>query len=107
MTVHKDLVNGRWHALTLAEQLGNAGSEYLRASMRGDESGSDRKRAAFERFLELMDLTIRDPRWKGPRRRELARVRELAKEELIGEESREQGLENYFDQFALLARAGK
>lgn len=107
MTVHKDLANGRWQTLTLAAQLGNAGSEFLRAQTWLGKGDLERNAAAFDRFLELMDLTVSDPRWSGSRRRELARVREQAKEELDGRERKTPSLQNYFDQFALLARAGK
>ncbi len=30
-TYHPELSNGRWHTMTIAEQLGNVGSEYERA----------------------------------------------------------------------------
>lgn len=96
MTIHKDLADGRWYRLSLAQQLGNVGSEFYRA--RKNES-------ALPRFLELMDLTVADPRWAGRRRRELARVRERACEELRGGKDKAPSLQAYFDQFALLARS--
>ena len=58
--------------MTIAEQLGNVGSEYSRAlswKKRGDKGKFD---AATARFLELLDLTIADRRWQGPRQKELA-----------------------------------
>jgi len=54
-------------------------------------------------MLELMDLTIGDPRWRDPRLRELCRLRENACEELENPKNPE-GLKKYFLQFAILAR---
>lgn len=105
MTIHKDLSNGRWFTLTLPEQLGNVGSEFLRLrswTRKGDRKKSE---AALARFLELMGLTVSDPRWSGRRRRELARVREQALLEIEYPET--SSLQKYFDQFALLARQGR
>jgi len=103
MSVHHEiLAAGRWHTFTLAEQLGNAGSEFSRAvswSKRGDKGKSE---LAAARFFELMDLTLADPRWQGARRRELARLREQAGEEL---RLPFPTLERYFDHFAILARS--
>ena len=60
-TYHPELAAGRWFTLSLATQLGNAGSEYERAlqwKKRGDKVRFDH---AFARLLELIDLTIADP----------------------------------------------
>jgi hypothetical protein len=59
--------------------------------------------------LELLDLTIGDPRWKG-RRKELTRVRELLCDAMLG--GKEYGsdlgsLDRYFYPFAVAARAGR
>jgi hypothetical protein len=54
-TYHPDLASGRWFTLSLACQLGNAGSEYERAlqsKKRGDKVRFDH---AFNRLLELME----------------------------------------------------
>lgn len=77
MTLHPDLVPERWHRLTLAEQLGNAGADVGRA-IRAREIGNEaRCAAALARALAQLDLTLADPRWAGHRRRELARAREV------------------------------
>jgi len=66
----------RWHRLTLAQQLGNVGSELARAR-RGQAQGfRDRRDAALCRALELLDLTLDDPRRRGGCR-EIARLREV------------------------------
>ena len=106
-TYHPDLAAGRWFTLSLASQLGNVGSEYERAvrwKERGDEA---RFEQAFARMLELLDLTIADPRWKNYRLRELTRLRESACDELDGK-TRElphaSSLSSYFLYFGILAR---
>ncbi len=64
---------------------------------------------AFERGLELLDLTLTDPRWRL-RLRELARAREHLCDAASG--GREYGttledLDRYFLGFAVAARAGR
>jgi hypothetical protein len=75
--VHPDLAGGRWHTMPLVAQLANVGSEVDRA-IRGREQGNAQRSAnAFARALELFDLTATDARWRGHRRREILRAREL------------------------------
>jgi hypothetical protein len=76
MTSHAELAAGRWTALTLAEQLANVGSEVDRAITAREAHRSDRFDRALARALELFDLTARDDRWRGHRRREILRSRE-------------------------------
>jgi len=76
MTSHAGLAAGRWAALTLAEQLANVGSEVDRAITAWEARRSDRFDRALARALELFDLTARDDRWSGHRRREILRSRE-------------------------------
>lgn len=102
---HKELAAGRWYTLSLAEQLGNIGSEVLRASRQKDK---DEKlfREAVERALELFDLTLSDPRWRG-RHREVARAREVFCDAVCGGilyKSSFDDLVRYFDNFAFVAR---
>lgn len=106
---HKELASGRWQSLTLAEQLGNIGSEVSRAlnwQKRGEEENKTR---ALERALELFDLTLRDFRWQS-RLRELARAREVVVDFFWGDnayQSNPKNLDKYFYQFAFLARKGR
>jgi hypothetical protein len=95
---HTELANGRWHTLTLADQLGNIGSEYSRIVLNRRRHDQQRFEAAFNRYLELLDLTIADPRWGFPRKKELLRLREISCDEFP------EDLQSYFDQFALMAR---
>ncbi len=103
--LHKELATGRWYTLSLAEQLGNIGSEVFRASRQKDK---DEKmfQQAVERALELFDLTLSDPRWKG-RRLEVARAREVFCDAVYGGalyKSSLNDLVRYFDNFAFAAR---
>lgn len=103
--IHKELAGGRWFTLSLMEQLGNIGSEVSRARK---WQGKDKKlfQGAVERGLELFDLTIEDPRWRG-RLREIARAREVFCDSVLGGKeygSSLESLERYFYHFAFAAR---
>jgi hypothetical protein len=103
---HRDLAAGRWQRLSLAEQLGNVGAEVGRMRRRRAAAEQD---AAFERALELLDLTLADPRWRG-RRKEIARARELLCDAADGGReyvSTLEDLDRYFLAFAVLARQGR
>lgn len=104
---HPDLAGGRWHTMPLVAQLANVGSEVDRAIV-AREKGSDQRWAnAFARALELFDLTATDSRWRGPRRREILRARELfcglfyAESPAAGDS---EFLRSYFLEFAVAAR---
>lgn len=105
---HRDLAAGRWGQFSLAEQLANVGSEVGR--MRRWRGRDERlMTGAFERALELLDLTLADPRWRG-RLREIARARELLCDAAAG--GREYGttledLDRYFLAFAVAARRSR
>jgi len=105
---HKNLSGSRWQTLSLSEQMSNIGSELYRA-IRWRSSDQSSFQRAFERMLELMDLTIADPRWHRGRR-ELTRVREVLCDYLHGDneyKSNAQSLQQYFDQFAFAARKNR
>ncbi len=99
MAVSKD----RWKTLTLAEQLGNIGSEVGRAAK---WQGKDESAfwGAVSRAMELFDLTQSDKRWVS-RRRELDRAREVFADAVLGGreyKSNLKELEKYFMPFALI-----
>jgi len=76
MTVrHAELAAGRWFRLSLVEQLANVGSEIERAIRWRGKGNVEYGGRAFERALELLDLTIADER-NRLRLRELTRLRE-------------------------------
>ena len=94
----------RWFTMTLAEQLGNIGSEVGRAA-KWQNKDDNSFWGAVTRALELFDLTQEDKRWKG-RRTELDRAREVFADAVLGGheyKSSLSDLENYFMPFALLA----
>ena len=102
---HSALAGGAWQNLTLAEQLGNIGSEISRARLAEGTDGTRFKHAS-ERALELFDLTLEDARWRG-RRIEIARAREVFCDAISGGiqyQSSLADLDRYFLQFAMLAR---
>src|SRR5262245_38739853 len=76
--IHRGLAQGRWNSFSICEQLANVGSEVERATrwyQRGEREHFER---AFDRMLELLDLTIADPRWQNRGQlKELLRVREV------------------------------
>lgn len=107
--VHASLAAGRWQTFTLAEQLGNIGSEVGRALNWRKQGNETQRQRAFDRALELFDLTIADPRWKM-RLREILRAREVACDFFYGGnqyKSEPQKIDHYFMEFALAARLKK
>jgi len=109
--LHAGLTPDRWHQLDIVEQLANVGSEVDRA-IRAHEAGrTDRRDHAIARALELFDLTATDPRWHGPRRREVLRGREYFCRLFFDAETIEPDagafLRTYFLQFAVAARRGR
>ena len=110
MAVHPDLGAGRWQTLTLAEQLGNIGSEVGRA-IRAKANQDDRRlEGALTQALDVFDLSLANARWQGSKVREIARAREITCDYLAGDNaygSTAESLDAYFTQFAVLARHGK
>ncbi len=109
---HATLAAGRWSELTLCEQMGHVGSEVSRTLGWWSRNPAV-ARGALARALELLDLTLADPRHQRvpARLREIARVREVLLDFLVGANeyhSTGPGLQRYFDVFALAAaRASK
>lgn len=92
---------------SLVEQLANVGIDVTRAAR---WHGKDHQRCvqAFERAVELLDLTIADMRLKW-RRRELTRARELLCDAMFGGTTYGcdlASLDRYFFHFAMASRAG-
>jgi len=73
---HKELAAGRWFKLTLVEQLANVGSEVERTISWRDKGNSEYSHRAFDRALELLELTIEDRKNKE-RLKEITRLREV------------------------------
>ena len=104
---HGDGFCERWHALSLAQQLGNAGSEVSRA-LKWRSRNPAIAQGALERALELIDLTLDDPRQVASvaRMREICRLRETLLDYFLGSNRygwTEAALRRYFDCFAVAA----
>lgn len=102
---HSSDLAARWFELPLAEQLANVGSEVSRA-LRWRTRNEKLCAGARDRALELIDLTLDDPRHRASiaRLREICRVREVLLDFLVGTNeygSTEASLQRYFDVFAV------
>lgn len=104
--LHPSLSQERWQLLSLAEQMGNVGSEVHRAIRWHEQNDQMRWQNAFDRALELLDLTIADPRWNSGVS-ELTRSREVFCSLFYHSDHIQvspANLQKYFDQFAVAAR---
>lgn len=107
--IHKNLADGKWFILSLAEQMGNIGSEVSRALGWQEKNEKILSENAGQRALELFDLTLQDPRWLK-RLKEIARAREVFCDFFYGDNTYITGrkeLEKYFYYFAFSARQKK
>ena len=96
----------QWQAMPFLMQMGNIASEVGRAFSalrRGDDKSAE---GAFFRGLDLIDASAEQlARQKSPRLKELLRAREVfATDYLAGHDD---GVEQYFMQFAIAARSGR
>jgi hypothetical protein len=73
---HQQQFNGSWTKLSLIEQLANVGSEVIRAINWRKKDNKEYSQLAFDRALELFDLTMDDSK-NSERLKEVARAREL------------------------------
>lgn len=103
---HKDLAAGRWKQMSFVEQMANIGSEVERALDWRAKNNADYCRQAFERCLELIDLTLDN--LKGfARLKEVARLREAIADYFFGENQfkfTDESLRRYFLNFIFAAR---
>ena len=103
---HKSLAAGKWRQFSLAEQMGHIGSETSRA-LKWKDKDEMLYQNALTRALELLDLTIQDPRWRK-RLKELLRVREVLGDVILGGKEYKSSLADlnrYFFHFAYAVRA--
>lgn len=99
---HPSLAAGRWQTFSLMEQLANVGSEVERALNWLNRNNPEYSRLAFLRALELLDLTIVDPRHRR-RLKEITRLREALLDFFLGDNefcSTEKIWRSYFYSFA-------
>jgi len=106
---HPSLAAGRWRTFSLMEQLAHVGSEVERALNWREKGHPEYSRLAVDRALELLGLTIADPRHRL-RLKEMTRLREALLDFFGGDNefcSTEQSWRAYFYAFALAAAAQK
>jgi len=99
---HKNLAAGRWKQLSFMEQMANIGSEVERALKWRSKNNAVYAQKAFERALELIELTIEGIR-DYSYIKEITRLREALIDFFLGENqfnSTESSWHNYFLQFA-------
>ena len=105
---HKELAAGRWKEMSFMEQMANVGSEVERALKWRAKGNAAYCQQAFERALELLDLTLENGR-SYARLKEIARVREAAVDYFAGKnefKSSEDLWHRYFLSFTYAARKG-
>ena len=103
--IHKTLADGRWNKLTFYEQMANVGSEVER-TIKWREKNEGYSERAFERALELLDLTI-DDRKNLDRLKELTRLREALADYFVFDnsyESSDKSWHKYFFAFNFAVR---
>lgn len=104
---HKGLTKKQWFSKSIFEQMANIGSEVER-TIKWREKDKDYSRLALERCLELIDLTVTDPKNKN-RLKEILRCREALADYFIGRNeygSSDKLWRNYFYGFNYAARLG-
>ena len=104
---HEAMATGRWWQLGLCEQLGHVGSEVSRA-LKWRVRNPRISQGALYRAIELLDLTLNDPRYRSSpaRVREIARAREVLLDFMVGANayhSTGAALQSYFDAYARAA----
>ncbi len=98
--LHKDLTPERWFKFSRMEQLANVGCDVIRAIQWKKRGNLEYSNDAFMRALELLTLTILDP--KNKRRgclRELCRMRETLVDHFMGDNEYNSTDEQWFNDF--------
>ena len=106
---HKELAQGRWFKLSFFEQMANIGSEVERAMRWRNKANQKYSQPAFERALELLDLTISDSK-NLKRLKELTRTREALADYFAFNNdyhSTDKSWSNYFYPFNYASRLGR
>jgi len=105
MKYHQNLTLAKWQKLSLIEQMANVGSEILR-TISWRNKNRKYSRLAFERALELLNLTLADSKNKK-RLKEIARAREMLADYFVFDNeysSTEKFWQKYFLAFNWAAR---
>ncbi|AKM79687.1 MAG: hypothetical protein UX85_C0001G0153 [Candidatus Beckwithbacteria bacterium GW2011_GWB1_47_15] len=102
---HRDLAKGKWRKLTLMEQMANVGSEVSR-TIKWKKKDKKYAQMAFWRALELLGLTINDPKNKAGLK-EICRAKEMLVDWYFDNplyRSSDEEWQRYFNQFNWAAR---
>lgn len=102
MMIHKGLTPERWFKFSLFEQLANVGMDIERTIYWKNNNNTEYSKQAFERALELLNLTILDSQHKASSRKELLRVREALIDHFVFDneyQTTEESWQNYFFAF--------
>ena len=103
---HKELAAGRWKALSSLERMANIGGEVERALSWRAKNNAEYSSLAFERALELIDLSLECSNTPS-HLREISRMREALVDYFHGANefgSTEASWKKYFFYFAYAAR---
>ena len=106
---HRDLAAGRWKELPFLERMANIGGEVERALKWREKNNADYSQKAFERALELIDLTLEHSRERS-RLKEISRMREALVDYFCGAnefKSTEVSWRKYFAHFTYAARGNR
>jgi len=103
---HKGLTTKQWFDMNIFEQMANIGSEVFRMLKWRKKNIKD-SHLALSRALELLDLTLSDPKNKN-HLKEIARVREVLVDYNFDNvyQTTDKFFENYFYSFNYAARLG-
>jgi hypothetical protein len=107
--VHQELARGRWKQLSFVEQMANVGSEIERTIAWREKGQPEISRRAFERALELLDLTIADAKDLS-KLKELLRVREALADHFVFDNeyhSTDKSWQRYFRFFLYASRGNR
>ena len=106
---HKNLAEGGWSQLSFVEQMANIGSEVERAISWRIKKNTDYAQKAFERALELIDLTL-DGDTNYAHLKEIARMREAIVDYFAGVNQfmpSDSSWRNYFLPFTYASRKNR
>lgn len=103
--LHGDLT-GRWWTMPLLDQMANGGADVGRALT--PKAAGDEARTLL--VLDLIDLTMANPRWAASEVKEIATMREVVCNYVVGHDehwSTPEWIDDYFAQIGLAARADR
>jgi predicted NAD/FAD-binding protein len=106
---HREMAAGKWNQFCFVEQMANVGSEVERTISWKQKGRLEYSSRAFERALELLDLTVADPK-NRTRLKELLRVRESLADHFFFDNSYQstpESWQRYFHCFLFAARGNR